>query len=105
MWIESEPFKLDFQPLEGDYGNFWTNNGNVCMHGNVFRGNPVKSPGRPLDTEDRPADRRTTGNFATSQEGRHKLGRDNELRGSRKVWCRWGVRWSVPCVRGSIRCP
>ena len=34
MWIESEPFKLDFQPLEGDYGNFWTNNGNVCMHGN-----------------------------------------------------------------------
>ena len=34
MWIESEPYKLDFQPLEGDYGNFWTNNGNVCMHGN-----------------------------------------------------------------------
>jgi len=34
MWIESEPFKLDFKPLEGDYGNFWTNEGNVCMHGN-----------------------------------------------------------------------
>jgi len=34
MWIESEPFKLDFKPLEGDYGNFWTNKGNVCMHGN-----------------------------------------------------------------------
>ena len=34
MWIESEPFKLDFKPLEGNYGNFWVNNGNVCMHGN-----------------------------------------------------------------------
>lgn len=34
MWIESEPFKLDFKPLEGNYGNYWTNNGNVCMHGN-----------------------------------------------------------------------
>ena len=34
MWIESEPFKLDFKPLEGDYGNFWTNEGNICIHGN-----------------------------------------------------------------------
>ena len=34
MWIESEPFKLDFKPLEGDYGDFWSNNGNVCIHGN-----------------------------------------------------------------------
>ena len=34
MWIESEPFKLDFQPLEGGYGDCWINNGNVCMHGN-----------------------------------------------------------------------
>jgi hypothetical protein len=34
MWIESEPFKLDFKPLEGGYGDFWINNGNVCIHGN-----------------------------------------------------------------------
>ena len=34
MWIESESFKLDFKPLEGNYGNFWINNGNVCIHGN-----------------------------------------------------------------------
>jgi len=34
MWIESEPFKLDFKPFEGEYGNFWVNHGNVCMHGN-----------------------------------------------------------------------
>ena len=34
MWIETKPFELDFEPLEGEYGNFWTNHGNVCMHGN-----------------------------------------------------------------------
>lgn len=34
MWIETEPFRLDFEPLEGEYGNFWVNNGNKCMHGN-----------------------------------------------------------------------
>jgi hypothetical protein len=34
MWIESEPFKLDFEPLEGGYGDYWICNANVCMHGN-----------------------------------------------------------------------
>ena len=34
MWIESEPWKLDFKPLEGGHGDFWINKGNVCMHGN-----------------------------------------------------------------------
>ena len=34
IWIESEPYKLDFKPLEANYGEFWSNNGNVCMHGN-----------------------------------------------------------------------
>ena len=34
MWIESEPFKLDFKQLVGGCGDFWINNGNVCMHGN-----------------------------------------------------------------------
>ena len=34
MWIESEPFKLDFKPFDGGYGDFWLNNGNVCLHGN-----------------------------------------------------------------------
>ena len=34
MWMESEPFKLDFKPFEGECGDFWVNHGNVCIHGN-----------------------------------------------------------------------
>jgi len=34
VWVESEPWKLDFQPLEGDFGDYWKFDGNQCMHGN-----------------------------------------------------------------------
>jgi hypothetical protein len=34
MWVESEQFKLDFKSLDGNYGDFWSTNANVCIHGN-----------------------------------------------------------------------
>ena len=34
MWAESEPRKLDFKPVEGDYGDYWMLNLNKCLHGN-----------------------------------------------------------------------
>jgi len=34
MWVESEPWKLDFKPIELDYGEYHMFNGNQCLHGN-----------------------------------------------------------------------
>ena len=34
IWVESKPWKLDFRPLEGNYGDYWMFDGNKCMHGN-----------------------------------------------------------------------
>ncbi len=34
IWVESEPWKLDFSPLETEYGQYWMFNGNQCLHGN-----------------------------------------------------------------------
>jgi len=34
MWVESEPWKLDFKPIELDYGEYFMFNGNQCHHGN-----------------------------------------------------------------------
>tara|TARA_R110000796_G_scaffold249455_1_gene377256 strand:- start:40 stop:696 length:657 start_codon:yes stop_codon:yes gene_type:complete len=34
MWVESEPMKLDFKPIELQYGKYSMFNGNQCMHGN-----------------------------------------------------------------------
>ena len=32
--MESEPWKLDFKPIELDYGEYHMFNGNQCLHGN-----------------------------------------------------------------------
>ena len=34
IWVESEPWKLDFKPIELDYGEYHMFNGNQCLHGN-----------------------------------------------------------------------
>jgi len=34
MWVESEPWKLDFKPVELSYGEYIMFNGNQCHHGN-----------------------------------------------------------------------
>jgi hypothetical protein len=34
IWVESQPMKLDFKPIELKYGQYSMFNGNQCMHGN-----------------------------------------------------------------------
>ena len=34
IWVESEPMKLDFKPIELNYGQYHMFNGNQCLHGN-----------------------------------------------------------------------
>lgn len=34
IWVESEPWKLDFKPFVCNYGEYYIFNGNKCLHGN-----------------------------------------------------------------------
>ena len=34
IWAESEPWKLDFKPMESEHGEYWMANLNKCLHGN-----------------------------------------------------------------------